>query len=80
MNILDYIGLCASGLSIFVAAACALWYYKKPSAWPFLVFFIYGGVLATFSMYIESLPPPCQARGDCAATQAKGIYTGENHD
>lgn len=62
----------------------ARWKYAECSMYPqfwamFIFIMVIFGAGGIFSMYIDSLPPPCQDRHDCQATQQRGIYTGDQH-
>lgn len=53
--------------------ACA----KFPQFWAMFIWIMYCGALSLVSMYLASLPPPCDARQDCQQTESRGIYTHE---
>ena len=53
--------------------ACA----QFPQFWAMFIWIMYCGFISCVSMYVETLPAPCEIRNDCQATQSRGIYTGE---
>ena len=53
--------------------ACSLF----PQFWAMFIWIMYCGFISFVSMYVETLPAPCDLRNDCASVQARGIYTGE---
>ncbi len=79
---LQLLGLAVVVLTLAVAAGCyALWRrggkdgVRQVLAVAILI--AYLGALSIISMYVQTLPAPCAARGDCADVQARGGYTGD---
>lgn len=48
-----------------------------PQFWAIFIWIIYCGFISCVSMYVETLPAPCESRNDCQQTMSRGIYTGE---
>lgn len=48
--------------------------------WAVAIFVSWMSAGSMLSMYLYSLHPPCEARNDCVATEAAGIYIGDKHE
>jgi len=53
---------------------------KFPQFWAICFAIMYMTAGSMLSLYLYSLPAPCEARKDCVATEASGVYIGRYHE